>query len=61
MRTFEEINTIIENLDDTLFERLNENDYDAFMGDRNAQARFRRALKKAGLTKEEWEYWAWEN
>jgi hypothetical protein len=59
MRTFEEISTIIENLEDTLFERLNGNDFDAFMGDRNAQARFRRALKKAGLTKEEWQLWAW--
>jgi len=59
MRTYEELETIICNMDEALFERLNENDFDAFMGDKNAQARFRRALKKAGLTKEEWQLWAW--
>lgn len=59
MRDYEELNNIICEMDDNLFDRLNENDFDAFMGDRNAQARFRRALNKAGLTKDEWYRWAW--
>lgn len=59
MRTFEEIDTIICNLDENLYVRLNENEYDALVEDKNAQTRFNRLLKKAGLTKEEWQQWSW--
>jgi hypothetical protein len=58
MRDFEELNEIICGLDDELFDRLNNNDWDAAMGDRNAKARFRRALKKAEITEDEWWLWA---
>ena len=60
MRTFEEIDTIICNLEENLYTRLTESEYDALalVEDRNAQARFNRLLKKAGLTKEEWQQWS---
>ena len=48
MRDFEELNNIICEMDDNLFDRLNKNALDAFMGDRNAQARFSQSIKQGG-------------
>ena len=58
-KTFEEISNIIETMDDELFNRINENDWDGgITKERNARRRFLRALNKAGLTEDEWFLWA---
>ena len=59
MRTFEEIENLILKLDEKLFEKINELDWDGgIVKERNARRRFLRALKKAGLTEDEWYFWA---
>lgn len=63
MRDIDTIIDIIANLDDTLFEKINDADTDQFDLDdriaRNARRRFLYNLKKTGLTEAEWELWAW--
>lgn len=63
MRGLEEITKLVAEMDDELFEKLN-NDYcdwayEVFDANarRNAKRRFDRDLVKAGLTLEEYEMW----
>lgn len=63
MKNINEISEIIANMDDTLFEKINEADGDQYDLDnriaRNARRRFLYNLKKIGLTEDEWDMWAW--
>lgn len=61
MKTFEEITTIISNMDDKTFETINEAWFDMIMESgatrRNARRRFLYNIKKVGLTEEEYDLW----
>ena len=61
MKNINEIDTIIANMDDTLFERIGKAEDDAWDLDsriaRNGRRRLRYNLKKAGLTEDEWYEW----
>ena len=61
MKTYEEISTIICNLNDKTFETIHEAWYEMLMESgavrRNARKRFLYNIKKAGLTEEEYDLW----
>ena len=56
MRNINEINTIIANMEDKTFEKLNYW-FDQWFFEKAPKARFNYWLKKAGITEEE--YWMW--
>lgn len=61
MKTYEEISTIISNMNDKTFETIGEAWYDMIMENgatrRNARKRFLYNIKKVGLTEEEYDLW----
>lgn len=61
MKNLNEIRTIITNLPDEIFERINNADYDTWDLDsrvaKNGKKRLKYNLKKIGLTEAEWELW----
>ena len=61
MKTYEEVATIINNMDDEAFETVNEAWHDMILEDgdvrRNARRRFLYNIKKVGLTEAEYDLW----
>ena len=61
MKTYEEISTIISNMNDKTFETIGEAWYDMILESgatrRNARRRFLYNIKKIGLTEEEYDLW----
>jgi hypothetical protein len=61
MKTIETIKTIIAEMPDTLFDKINDAEYDAWDLDRrvarNGKKRLAYNLQKVGLTVEEWYAW----
>ena len=62
MKTYEEITTIIHNMNDKIFEVINEAWSDMILENgktrRNARRRFLYNIKKVGLTEAEYDLWA---
>ena len=62
MKTYEEIDQIITDMSDELFQKILDDEFDAWDLDRrvakNGRARFLRDLAKAGLTEAEWDEWS---
>ena len=61
MKTYEEITTIINNMNDKIFEVINEAWYDMILENgkirRNARRRFLYNIQKVGLTEAEYDLW----
>lgn len=60
-KNINEISAIIENMEETLFEKINNADYEAWDSNtkirKNAKKRLAYNLKKCGLTLDDWYAW----